>query len=131
MTLRIRYLMLRCNHPMELARFWSMVLDRPIDSGPNGCWIVLAPQGDPAAWLFVHHDHAHAPGNTHLSLRLNAPDGTLAEEVDRLVHLGARLVSSHERGRGLGWVTLADPEGNEFIVDSSDAEVAQAQAGEG
>ena len=62
-----------------------------------------------------------------LHLDLNHGDGTLAAELKRLTALGATVLARHNRGPGLGWVVLADPEGNEFCVQSSDAEVAAVQ----
>ena len=40
------------------------------------------------------------------------------EEVDRLVGIGAGVVGDlrGKYGPGTGWVTMADPEGNEFCV---------------
>ena len=38
-----------------------------------------------------------------------------------MIGLGARLLADR-RGAGLGWVVLADPEGNEFCVNTSPAE---------
>jgi predicted enzyme related to lactoylglutathione lyase len=62
-----------------------------------------------------------------LHLHLNPVEGTLAEEIERLTGLGATLVSEHARGSELGWAVMTDPEGNEFCVDSSDAEVSAYQ----
>jgi predicted enzyme related to lactoylglutathione lyase len=44
------------------------------------------------------------------------------EEVERLLGIGATLVEDHRKPDGTGWVTLADPEGNEFCVERSAAE---------
>ena len=41
------------------------------------------------------------------------------EEVARLLGIGATLVEDHRKADGAGWVTLADPEGNEFCVERS------------
>jgi hypothetical protein len=41
------------------------------------------------------------------------------EEVDRLLGIGATLLEDHRKADGAGWVTLADPEGNEFCVERS------------
>jgi len=45
-------------------------------------------------------------------------------EVERLLGLGAEQVADLRRLDGSGWVTLADPEGNEFCVLRGDDEVA-------
>jgi predicted enzyme related to lactoylglutathione lyase len=47
------------------------------------------------------------------------------EEVSRLLSIGASLVEDHREPDGTGWVTLADPEGNEFCVERSDQERSQ------
>lgn len=53
------------------------------------------------------------PGKNRLHLDLTAPD--LDAEVDRLLAAGASLVA--RRGdESFRWVTLADPQGNEFCV---------------
>ena len=49
-------------------------------------------------------------------------DRTRDEEVERLVALGATRIADHRAADGAGWVVLADPEGNEFCVERSDAE---------
>jgi antitoxin (DNA-binding transcriptional repressor) of toxin-antitoxin stability system len=45
-------------------------------------------------------------------------------EVERLLAAGAVLASDQRRPNGRGWVVLADPEGNEFCVETSEAERA-------
>jgi predicted enzyme related to lactoylglutathione lyase len=47
------------------------------------------------------------------------------EEVERLLGIGATLVEDHRTADGAGWVTLADPEGNEFCVERSQRERGQ------
>jgi hypothetical protein len=58
-----------------------------------------------------------------LHLDLRPVDGTREQEVERLLGLGATRVADHRRLDGSGWVTLADPEGNEFCVLRGDGEV--------
>jgi hypothetical protein len=58
----------------------------------------------------------------HLDLR--PAEGTRDAELARLVGLGASLLADHRSADGTGWVTLADPEGNEFCLLRSKAEVA-------
>ncbi|MGC5167124.1 VOC family protein [Luteimicrobium sp. DT211] len=61
-----------------------------------------------------------------LHLDLRPREGTRDEEVDRLVGIGATVVADRRdiHGPGIGWVVLADPEGNEFCVLRSEAERA-------
>jgi hypothetical protein len=55
---------------------------------------------------------------------LRPTDRTRDDEVERLLSIGATQFEDHRdiRGDGTGWVTLTDPEGNEFCVLRSDAE---------
>jgi hypothetical protein len=55
-----------------------------------------------------------------LHLDLRPTDRNREEEVARLVELGAVHVADFRRSDGSGWITLADPEGNEFCVLSRD-----------
>lgn len=52
-------------------------------------------------------------------LDLQPTDRTRDEEVERLLGLGASLVSDFRNPDGTGWALMADPEGNEFCVERS------------
>jgi Glyoxalase-like domain len=52
-------------------------------------------------------------------LDLLPTNGSRNEEVERLLGIGATLVEDHRKADGAGWVTLADPEGNEFCLERS------------
>jgi predicted enzyme related to lactoylglutathione lyase len=54
----------------------------------------------------------------HLDLR--PADCTREQEVERVLALGASYLADHRRPDGSGWITLADPEGNEFCILSKD-----------
>jgi predicted enzyme related to lactoylglutathione lyase len=49
-------------------------------------------------------------------------DRTRDDEVQRILALGAKLYEDHRTAEGLGWVTLLDPEDNEFCIERSDRE---------
>jgi hypothetical protein len=128
MSLVVRGLMIDCADPHSLASFWGAVLRRPVDGGAEGPWVSLPDSNQPSMILFRKVADAKQVKNR-LHLDLNPVDGTLAAEVQRLTALGATVLARHSRGStGLGWVVLADPEGNEFCVESSDAEVAAVEA---
>ena len=55
------------------------------------------------------------PGKNRVHLDLNVGEERVAEEVERLLGLGASLLYRFEGPEGR-WVTLADPEGNELCV---------------
>ena len=63
-------------------------------------------------------------GKNRLHLDLRPRVGTQADEVARVLGLGATEVADHrgKYGDGTGWVVLADPEGNEFCILRSPAE---------
>ena len=54
----------------------------------------------------------------HLDLR--PVDRTREQETERVLALGASQLADHRRPDGSGWITLADPEGNEFCILSRD-----------
>jgi Glyoxalase-like domain len=58
-----------------------------------------------------------------LHLDLDPADRRQQEEVDRLLGLGASVVS--DRRPEYGWVILADPEGNEFCLELSHEEITE------
>jgi hypothetical protein len=61
-----------------------------------------------------------------LHLDLSPTDGTRDDEVARVVALGATIVANRVRPDGSGWITLADPEGNEFCILRSQAQIDAA-----
>jgi predicted enzyme related to lactoylglutathione lyase len=108
--------------PYELALFWSKVLDRPLaeDDNPGDPEASLSAEGEPTV-LFIRVPEAKTVKNR-VHLDLCPTDRTRDEEVERVVGLGATLVDDQRRPDGTGWVVLADPEGNEFCVERSEAE---------
>jgi predicted enzyme related to lactoylglutathione lyase len=63
-------------------------------------------------------DGKQVKNRVHLDLR--PADRTREQEVARLLALGASQLADHRRPDGSGWITLADPEGNEFCILSQD-----------
>ena len=123
----VRHVTLDCADAYRLASFWAQVVDgTPADDD--------AP-GDPEAQvtsagvtlLFVTVPESKAVKNR-VHLDLQPQDRGRDEEVTRLLALGARIVGDRRRPDGTGWVTMADPEGNEFCVERSAAERAAAHA---
>ena len=110
--------------PYELAQFWSKVIDRPlhVEDEPGDPEASLIAEGQPTM-LFVRVPEGKVVKNR-VHLDLQPQDHTRDEEVDRLIGIGAKLFEDHRRPDGSGWVTLVDPEGNEFCVERSAAERA-------
>ncbi|WP_431987293.1 VOC family protein [Streptomyces griseoflavus] len=116
----IRHITIDCaGDPYDLARFWSELLGRPLaeDDKPGDPEALIAdPQGGPAL-LFVRVGEGKTATKNRLHLDLWPTGRTRAQEVARAVGLGARQLADHTRPDGTGWVTLADPEGNEFCME--------------
>ncbi len=112
-----------------LSEFWKQVLDYvDVDGDPNEpgheeC-MILSRDGSHHV-LFIEVPEAKSVKNR-LHFDLRPTDRTRDEEVERLLGIGATVVADlrGNRGPGTGWVTMADPEGNEFCVLRSDAEMA-------
>ncbi|WP_345653028.1 VOC family protein [Streptomyces siamensis] len=104
--------------PYDLGLFWSELLGRPLadDDKPGDPEAVIQdPSGGPAL-LFVRVPEGKTAKNR-IHLDLQPQDRSRGAEVERAIGLGARLVADHTRPDGRGWVTLADPEGNEFCME--------------
>ncbi len=113
-----------CSEPYELALFWCEVTGQPLDDhdGPDGDYAtVILPSG--TVLYFARVPEAKTVKNrVHVCLR---PDGPRDVEVERLLKVGAELVTDHRKRDGSGWAVLADPEGNEFCVLRSAAECSR------
>ncbi len=98
-----------------LGRWWSTVLDWPLEVTEDGDIVLRAPAGAGPDWLFIEVPEGKTVKNRiHFDF---TPDDQQAE-VDRVIGLGARHV---DIGQGeQTWVVLADPEGNEFCILSAD-----------
>ncbi|MGP9784303.1 glyoxalase [Arthrobacter sp. MYb211] len=105
--------------------FWGQVLgfqedpDDPNLAGEEECMIFSA--DGTQRLLFIEVPNAKQLKNR-VHLDLKPANGTLDEELARLLALGAREVDDLRNPDGTGWVVLADPEGNEFCILRSDAE---------
>jgi hypothetical protein len=55
-------------------------------------------------------------------LDVEPTEGTRDELVETAVSAGAKVVGDFRRDDGSGWVTLTDPEGNEFCIERGAAE---------
>ena len=109
MTTTLTHLTFDCTDAEKLAAFWSAVLDQPVADGASPEYAVL--DGTPG-WMFVQVPEAKTTKN-----RCHPDLGTddLPAEVARLAALGATHQADHSED-GTTWVTLTDPEGNEFDV---------------
>jgi predicted enzyme related to lactoylglutathione lyase len=66
--------------------------------------------------LFVTVPNAKQQVKNRVHLDLRPADCSREEEVERVIGLGAAFLADFRRPDGSGWITLADPEGNEFCI---------------
>ena len=100
--------------PAPLATWWAEQLGGRIVEDNDGYFIVVAVgEGEP---LFAFQQvEDPTPGKNRIHLDLTTDD--LETEVDRLVAAGASRIADREMP-GFVWVTLADPDGNQFCVSA-------------
>jgi hypothetical protein len=130
----ISHVTVDCADAYTLAEWWKPVVgyqdvpDDPNLPGHDECMIV-DPDGKGVPVLFVEVPEGKSVKNRlHLDLR---PREDLRDtEIERVIRHGATIVGDHrgQYGPGTGWVTLADPEGNEFCILRSLAEVEEQAA---
>ena len=127
MTSLPRNITFDCADPYLLANFWSQVTGYQEDpenpnepDDPEG--YLAGPDGQPGLLFITVPEPKTVKNRVHLDLV--PADRTRDQEVERLLSIGATMVADHRRSDGQGWVTLADPEGNELCIERSAAERA-------
>ena len=129
MTSFISHTTVDCHNAYELSEWWKQVLGYvDIDGDPNlpgheECMIVSPETGHKVLFIEVP-DQKRVKNRIHFDVQPHT--GTRDEEVARVVALGATEIDDQRdhHGPGIGWVVLADPEGNEFCILRSDEERA-------
>ena len=128
MTSFVSHTSIDCGNAYELSEWWKKVLGYvdvegdPNEPGHEECMILDPATGHHPLFIEVPEGKA-AKNRIHFDLRPRSD--ARDEEVRRLLGLGATEVADHRgiHGPGSGWVTMADPEGNEFCVLRSTAEL--------
>jgi predicted enzyme related to lactoylglutathione lyase len=107
---------LACDGSQEVGYFWSEALGWPLVWDQDQETAIRSPHGGPKI-TWGGPPVAPKTGKNRLHFDLAPPvDGDQHAEVDRLVSLGATRI---DIGQGeVGWVVMADPDGNEFCVSS-------------
>ena len=112
MTLTLGMVTIDTSDAESLSQWWAEQTGAEIAQTNDGWFVVLKGGGLPALLAFQKVDDP-TPGKNRVHLDLTAAD--LDGEVDRLVAAGATIVG--RRGdENFRWVTLADPQGNQFCV---------------
>ncbi len=101
-----------CSEPLRLATFWAAALGSNVDedSTDERAWVEPAGWGGPTLWFQPVPEAKTAKNRQHFDRRTM---DTVEAEVERLVVLGATVTGSDG-----DLVVMADPEGNEFCVES-------------
>jgi hypothetical protein len=99
--------------------WWSKVLDFVEDpddpNEPDHLECLITSRDLSQLLLFITvPDKKQVKNRVHLDLR--PADREREEEVERVLALGATFLADHRRPDGSGWITLADPEGNDFCI---------------
>ena len=131
MAISAHYLLFDCedhDRARQAAEFWSAAMGTPV-AARNGSLQAPVPVADGLRSIFSDNFPAETRTASRLHVVFTVREGTMSEEVDRLLGLGAGLIDDRRREgfHGAGWVILADPVGNEFRVESNDAEVAAVE----
>jgi predicted enzyme related to lactoylglutathione lyase len=125
-TSSIRWISYDCADPEPLARFYAAVTGWPLDpdNEPDESAVLPPAPGQPGL-LFTRVPEGKVVKNR-LHLDLQPTDRTRDEEVDRVIGLGATVLADRRGANRTGWIVLADPEGNEFCMNTSPAERGEA-----
>jgi predicted enzyme related to lactoylglutathione lyase len=112
MTLSLAMITIDTTDAEKLGGWWSEQLGGVITE-TNGGWYVIVKVEEPSVLLSFQKVEDPTPGKNKVHLDVMAED--LDAEVERLLSVGASMVE--RRGdESFRWVTLADPDGNEFCV---------------
>ena len=123
MTVSLHNITVDCGDARALATFWSGLTGWNVyyDDDPE---VLLAPTYPPQAFptmLFIPVPEGKSAKNR-IHLDLQPTDCTRDEQVEQAISLGATVLADHRNADGTGWVTMADPEGNEFCIEHSTGE---------
>ena len=117
MAVHIHNITFDCVDARALATFWSTLTGWNVfyDDDPE---VVLAPSfpHHGTGMLFIPVPEGKTAKNR-LHLDLSPETGTRDELVEAAVAAGATVIGDHRQADGTGWVTLTDPEGNEFCIE--------------
>jgi hypothetical protein len=118
MTLAVIQTVIDCRDAEKLAAFWSAALERPVDAGANPFFASIG-SGRPGALMFLAVPETKTVKNRlHLDLA-PTPGSDWHADLDRLTALGAVRVAEYQE-YGTSWITLRDPEGNEFDLSTAE-----------
>ncbi len=114
MSLAISMITIDSLDPVRLGRWWADAMGGTVVAENEG-YFVMVSLGEGAPTLGFQKVEDPTPGKNRVHLDLTADDRTA--QAQRLVDAGATHFGEHEID-GFAWITLADPDGNQFCVAS-------------
>ncbi len=114
MAARFAELIVDAADPSTLARWWAEVLAWRVTEDDDEGTEIADPAGTSPRIVFVPVTERKTTKNR-LHIDLSPVDATQADELRRLIDLGASRVDVGQPGT-VTWVVLADPEGNELCL---------------
>jgi predicted enzyme related to lactoylglutathione lyase len=122
MAMRVNNMTFDCGDARKLADFWAAMTGWIVfyDDDPE---VMVAPHfpNEGPTMLFIPVPEGKTAKNR-LHLDLQPTDRTRDEAVAQALSLGATVIGDFRKEDGSGWVTLGDPEGNEFCIERSPSE---------
>jgi predicted enzyme related to lactoylglutathione lyase len=112
MALKVEMITYDSTDPAKLAGWWAEHFDGETQELIPGEFIAVSRSEGPKIGFQKVPDPT--PGKNRLHFDFGADD--VDAEVSRLTAAGATEVGRHSLGENFRWVTLADPEGNQFCV---------------
>ena len=107
-----------CHDAQRVATFWAAVTGWTASRAYKDEYAVGPGEGRIKLYFVPVPEAKSVKNRVHLDVIPS--DGTQEEEIARLTGLGATMVTDNRPE--FGWVTMADPEGNEFCLEVSLAE---------
>jgi len=126
MTSRISHTTVDTRDAYAQSAWWAQVLDMKEDPadpnlpGHEEC-MIFSPDGRQRVLFIEVPEGKEIKNRVHFDLR--PVDLSRDEEIERVLALGATEHEDHRRPDGSGWMTLTDPEGNEFCILRGDLEL--------
>jgi hypothetical protein len=113
MNLSITALTFDCADASGLAHFWSGVLGLPVDPDATESFASIGQSaGTQPSFMFIKVPEAKKTKNR---VHVDLSSADLVDDVQRVLALGATRIGDYDESC-TQWVTLSDPEGNEFDI---------------
>lgn len=122
MPIHIHNITFDCGDARAQAAFWSTLTGWNVYYDDDA-EVLLAPSypNSGTGMLFIPVPEGKTAKNR-VHLDIEPTEGTRDELVQKAVAAGAKVIGDFRKEDGSGWVTLTDPEGNEFCIERGASE---------